>query len=154
MTARILVQAEDFDAGAEIARLNAASTAAGAVASFVGIVRSTEAHPITAMVLEHYPAMTQAAIARIVAQAEARFSLLACTAIHRFGRLYPGDQIVFVGAAAAHRHAALDAVTFLMDWLKTRAPFWKQEIAANGEARWVEAVATDDDAAERWQAER
>ena len=148
--ARILVQEADFDTGAEIARLAAAGTEAGAVASFVGIVRSNPAHPITALVLEHYPAMTIPAIARIVADAEQRFSLLACTAIHRHGRLLPGAQIVFVGAAAAHRQAALDAVSFLMDWLKTKAPFWKQEFLPGGEARWVEAALADDLAAERW----
>jgi molybdopterin synthase catalytic subunit len=150
--ARILVQAELFDAGAELARLHQAGPEAGAIASFVGVVRSSAAHPITAMVLEHYPAMTSKAIARIAAEAETRFALLSCTIIHRHGRLLPGDPIVFVGAAAPHRHAALDAVTFLMDWLKTKAPFWKQEITLDGRATWVEAKPTDDTAAARWQA--
>ena len=103
------------------------------------------------MTLEHYPAMTQAALARIAKTAEARFALLSCTIIHRVGRLVPGEPIVFVGAAASHRHAALEAVAFLMDWLKTRAPFWKHEVLATGEAQWVEARDTDDVAAARWE---
>ena len=102
------------------------------------------------MTLEHYPAMTHAALARIALAAEQRFSLLSCTIIHRVGRLVPGEQIVFVGTAAAHRHAALEAVAFLMDWLKTRAPFWKQESLATGEAIWVDARDTDELAAGRW----
>ncbi len=148
--ARILVQAELFDTTAELARLQDAGPQAGAIASFLGVVRSTPAHPITAMVLEHFPAMTTKAIARIGAEAERRFGLLACTIIHRHGRLLPGDPIVFVGAAAGHRQAALDAVGFLMDWLKTRAPFWKQEVMPDGRAIWVDAKASDDEAAERW----
>lgn len=149
MACRVLVQAADFDAGAELRRLGARA-AAGGVASFVGIVRSDEARPVQAMVLEHYPGMSEAAIGRIVADAVSRFSLLGCTVIHRFGRLEPGDQIMFAGAAAGHRGDALRAVEFLMDWLKTRAPFWKQEISPDGVARWVEARGEDDAAAARW----
>jgi molybdopterin synthase catalytic subunit len=147
---RTLVQPEDFDVGAEIAQLTHGSAEAGAAASFVGIVRSNPAHPITALNLEHYPGMTEAAIARIAGQAAARFSLHSCTIIHRVGRLHPGERIVFAGAAAPHRQAALDAVSFLMDWLKTKAPFWKQEFLPDGESRWVQAAAADDDAAARW----
>ncbi len=149
--ALILVQHETFDAGAEIARLGESSTEAGAISCFVGVVRSDAARPIAAMTLEHYPAMTQAALARIAKTAEARFALLSCTIIHRVGRLVPGEPIVFVGAAASHRHAALEAVAFLMDWLKTKAPFWKHEVLATGEAQWVEARDTDDVAAARWE---
>jgi len=146
--ARILVQEADFDAGAEIALLGAAG--GGAVASFVGVVRSDAADPVSAMRLEHYPGMTEAAIADIAGEAETRFGLLGCTVIHRVGLLPVGAQIVFAGAAASHRHAALDAVGFLMDWLKTKAPFWKHEFLASGEARWVEARAADDEVAARW----
>ncbi len=148
--ARILVQFEDFETGREIAHLGQAGGEAGAIGCFVGVVRSNAARPITAMTLEHYPAMTHAALARIAAAAEARFALLSCTIIHRVGRLEPGEQIVFVGASAAHRHAALDAVSFLMDWLKTKAPFWKQESLASGEACWVDAADADDLSAARW----
>ena len=147
---RTLVQPQDFDAGAEIVGLSHGSAEAGAVASFTGIVRSNAAHPIIALNLEHYPGMTEAAIGRIAVQAAARFSLLSCTIIHRVGRLQPGDQIVFAGAAAPHRQSALDAVSFLMDWLKTKAPFWKQEFLPGGDARWVQAATADDDAAARW----
>jgi molybdopterin synthase catalytic subunit len=151
--ARIRVQAALFDAGEELARLHEAGCEAGAIASFVGVVRSTPAHPIIAMVLEHYPAMTAKAIGRIADQAEARFGLLSCTVIHRHGRLGVGEPIVFVGAAAAHRQAALNAVGFLMDWLKTGAPFWKQEIMEDGRTLWVSAKTEDDAAAKRWQTE-
>jgi molybdopterin synthase catalytic subunit len=146
----VRVQSQDFDAGAEIARLAEAGTRAGAIASFVGIVRSEPDAPITAMVLEHYPGMTERQIATIAAQAETRFALTGCTIIHRFGRLAPGAQIVFVGAAAPHRRSALDGVTYLMDWLKTHAPFWKQEVLEDGTERWVEAKGADDAAAARW----
>jgi len=149
--ARILVQHEAFDAGAEIARLSQGDTKAGAISCFVGVVRNDAARPIIAMTLEHYPPMTQAQLGRIAEAAEARFALLSCTIIHRVGRLVPGEPIVFVGAAAAHRHAALDAVAFLMDWLKTRAPFWKQELLGTGEAQWVEARETDELSASRWR---
>jgi molybdopterin synthase catalytic subunit len=102
------------------------------------------------MTLEYYPAMTLPAIERIVAEAETRFSLLGCTVIHRFGRLLPEDRIVFVAAAASHRRAALQATEFLIDWLKTKAPFWKQEELPDGTARWVEAAQQDEIDAARW----
>ena len=147
---RILVQAEDFDAGAELARLTQ-DHAAGAVASFLGIVRSGADRPIAAMTLEHYPGMTERALGGIAQEAMQRFELLDCTIIHRVGRLLPGERIVLAAAAAPHRHAALAAVSFLMDCLKTGAPFWKHEVSAGGEGRWVEAKAEDDTHAARWQ---
>jgi molybdopterin synthase catalytic subunit len=150
--ARIRVQGENFDVGAEMAALTAGRTDIGGIGCFVGVVRDTAAgRPITAMTLEHYPAMTEAAIARIVAEAGRRWELQGCTVIHRVGRLVPGEPIVLVLAAAAHRQAALDATAFLIDWLKTKAPFWKKEVFADGDAAWVEARAEDDAAAARWR---
>jgi molybdopterin synthase catalytic subunit len=148
--AQIRVQAADFDPGAELAALQGVACEAGAIGSFIGIVRSNAANPIVAMTLEHYPAMTQAAINSIALEAETRFNLLACTVVHRFGRLLAGERIVFVGAAASHRTECLLATQFLIDWLKTRAPFWKQEEFADGTARWVEALDQDDVQAEKW----
>jgi molybdopterin synthase catalytic subunit len=148
---RVLVQAEDFSPGDEIEALQRLP-GVGGVGSFLGIVRSTVESPIEALVLEHYPAMTLPALRRIAAEAAARFSLLGCTVIHRHGRLLPGERIVLVVAAAAHRQAALDATGFLIDWLKTSAPFWKQEILPGGEARWVDARSADDEAAAKWHA--
>jgi molybdopterin synthase catalytic subunit len=148
--AKVSVQAEDFDIAAEFAALQQAAPGCGGIGSFIGVVRSTAERPIIAMTLEHYPAMTMTEIAGIAAAAESRFSLLACTVIHRFGRLRPGERIVFVGAAAAHRRAALDATSFLIDWLKTKAPFWKQEHFADGTTEWVGAKAEDDADAARW----
>jgi molybdopterin synthase catalytic subunit len=147
---RIIVSQEDFDVGAQTAALLAASAGAGGLASFVGIVRSDAARPILALTLEHYPGMTERALAEIAAQAQARFGLLGCTIIHRYGRLLPGEQIVLVLAAAAHRAAALDGCAFLIDWLKTSAPFWKKEHFADGTEQWVEALEADDAAAARW----
>ena len=144
------VTAEDFDVGAETAALIAASAGAGGLASFVGIVRSDAGRPIAAMSLEHYPAMTERALQAIADAAVARFGLLGCTVIHRHGRLLPGAQIVLVLAAAAHRAAALDGCAFLIDWLKTSAPFWKKEHFADGREQWVKAKAEDDLAAGRW----
>ncbi len=149
--ASVRVQAEPFDAGAELALLTAGRLDIGGVGCFVGTVRSTEEAPIVALTLEHYPAMTVRALAAIAAEAERRFRLLGCTVIHRHGRLLPGEAIVLVLAAAPHRQDALDATGFLIDWLKTRAPFWKQETGADGTTRWVEARETDDAAAQRWQ---
>ena len=146
----VRVQAEDFSPGAELDALLARAPGAGGVGSFIGVVRSDAARPIAALTLEHYPAMTMPALERIVADADARFSILGCTVIHRFGRLLPGDRIVFVAVAASHRRAALDATSFLIDWLKTKAPFWKQEELANGTARWVDALIQDDLDASRW----
>jgi molybdopterin synthase catalytic subunit len=149
--ATIRVQQADFDIGAEFAALG--RTAIGGYGCFVGTVRETvRGRKITAMTLEHYPAMTEPAMARIAAQAEQRWPLLGCTLIHRVGALLPGENIVLVLAASAHRQAALDATGFLIDWLKTRAPFWKKERFADGEETWVQANETDDLAAEKWGA--
>jgi molybdopterin synthase catalytic subunit len=150
--ARLRVQREPFDAGAEMAALTAGRTDICGIGCFVGVVRNTAAgRPIIAMTLEHYPAMTEAAIARIVAEAERRWELQGCTVIHRVGRLVPGEPIVLVLAAAPHRQAALDATAFLIDWLKTQAPFWKKEVFTDGDEAWVEARAADDAAAARWR---
>lgn len=151
--ATVRVQRGPFDAGVELAAVAAGRTDVGGIGCFVGHVRAdktADRQPISALVLEEYPAMTRSALARIAAEAEQRWSLLGCTVIHRVGRLEPGDAIVLVIAAAPHRHAALDATAFLIDWLKTRAPFWKKECLADGTERWVEARATDDEAAARW----
>ncbi len=143
------MQLEDFDAGAEIRALALAGV--GAIASFVGLVRdNNEGAQIGAMTLEHYPGMTEKAILEIMAQACARWALLDCTVIHRVGTLRPSDQIVLVVAAGAHRGAAFAACEFIMDYLKTRAPFWKKERLPAGE-RWVEARGSDDQAAARWE---
>jgi len=149
--ARISVQEADFDIGAEFAALTAGRSDIGGIGCFVGTVRSNPGDPVAALTLEHYPAMTSPAIARIVAEAERRWSLLGCTVIHRVGRLAAGQNIVLVLAAAAHRQPALDATAFLIDWLKTKAPFWKQEESADGAATWVEARDADEAAAARWQ---
>ncbi len=146
--ASVRVQAAPFDAGAEMAALLGGRTDVGGVGCFVGVVRGGG---IRAMTLEHYPGMTERALQAIAAEAEARWELLGCTVIHRYGRLLPGDPIVLVLAASRHRQAALDATAFLIDWLKTRAPFWKQEERADGSAGWVEAREADDAAAARWQ---
>ena len=143
---RISIQEADFDAGAEAAAL--AGAGVGAVASFVGYVRA-DADGVAAMTLEHYPGMTEKAIAEIVDQAGGRWSLVGVRVIHRVGRLLPGAQIVLVAVAAVHRGEAFAACEFIMDWLKTRAPFWKREETPAG-ARWVEARDSDDEAAARW----
>ena len=148
----IRVQEADFDVGAEFARITAGRTAIGGVAAFVGLVRDlTGGEATSAMTLEHYPGMTERQIAEIEAEARRRWPLEDVTIIHRHGRLEPGDRIVLVLTASAHREAALEACHFLIDWLKTKAPFWKREEAAGG-ARWVEARASDDSAAARWKA--
>jgi molybdopterin synthase catalytic subunit len=147
MTVR--VQTEDFSPGAEIDAL-LSLPGVGGIGSFLGVVRSDAAHPIESMTLEHYPAMTAPAIAAIVAEAERRFALLGCTVIHRYGRLLPGERIVVVVAAAGHRQPALEATAFLIDWLKTKAPFWKKETLAGGAQTWVQAAAADEAAASRW----
>jgi molybdopterin synthase catalytic subunit len=146
----VRVQRADFDLSAETDALLAACPEAGAVGSFLGVVRSTPERPIAAMTLEHYPAMTEAALTKIAMEAVARFALLGCTVIHRHGRLLPGERIVLVLAAARHRQAALDGTGFLIDWLKTRAPFWKKEILAGGEEAWVTAREQDEEAAAKW----
>ena len=149
--ARIAIQEAAFDLGSETAALTAGRTDVGGVASFVGVCRADDG--LDAMVLEHYPGMTERAIARIAAEAEARWPLAGCTVIHRVGRLCPGEPIVLVLTASAHRIAALESCAFLIDWLKTRAPFWKREEFTDGRAdRWVEAKAEDDAAAARWAA--
>ena len=147
----VSVQREDFDIGAEMARLTASDLDIGAVVSFTGLVRQmTGDGPITAMELEHYPGMTEQALAEIVATANSRWPLQGVRVIHRFGPLQPGDRIVLVLTASRHRKAAFEAAEFLMDYLKTRAPFWKKEDHAGG-ARWVDARDADDSAAARWE---
>jgi molybdopterin synthase catalytic subunit len=148
--AHIRVQTEDFDIGAEFAALTEGRADIGGIGCFVGTVRSSDQESVAAMTLEHYPAMTERAIARITEEAERRWSLLGCTVIHRVGRLTAGENIVLVLAAAAHRQPALDATAFLIDWLKTKAPFWKKEELEDGGATWVEAREADDAAAARW----
>jgi molybdopterin synthase catalytic subunit len=153
--AKISVQTEDFDVGAEIAALTAGRTDIGGLGCFIGVVREDKPHdspdkPISALTLEHYPAMTTRAITRIVEEAERRWALLGCTVIHRVGRMEPGENIVLVLAASAHRGAALDATAFLIDWLKTKAPFWKREEFPDGGSSWVDAREADDAAAARW----
>jgi molybdopterin synthase catalytic subunit len=148
MTPRIAIQEEPFDLAAETARLTEGRQDVGGLASFVGLCRADDG--LAAMVLEHYPGMTERAIARIAAEAAERWPLLGLTVIHRVGRLEPGAPIVLVLAASAHRAAALESCAFLIDWLKTGAPFWKREEFEGGAERWVEAKAADDAAAARW----
>ena len=153
--ARISVQTEDFDVAAEIARLTVGRTDIGGLGCFIGIVRDDKPHDaparaIRALTLEHYPAMTLRAVGGITHEAEQRWGLLGCTVIHRVGRMLPGENIVLVLTAASHRQAALDSTAFLIDWLKTKAPFWKREEFPDGEASWVEARQSDDAAAARW----
>lgn len=149
MTVRI--QAADFDAGAEIAGLRRDNPKVGAVASFIGIVRDVnEGDAVAGMTLEHYPGMTEKAIEEIIGQARGRWNILDALVVHRVGTLKPTDQIVLVVVTGAHRGEAFAACEFIMDYLKTRAPFWKKEQAGKG-ARWVEARETDDIAAERWR---
>jgi molybdopterin synthase catalytic subunit len=148
----IRVQLQSFDVGAELAALTAGRSDIGALASFVGLVRAHEGEPITAMTLEHYPGMTEKKLAEIEAEARARWPLQASLIVHRYGRMLPGEPIVLVATAAAHRAPALEACAFLIDWLKTKAPFWKLEERA-GASRWVEARTTDDEAAARWEGE-
>jgi molybdopterin synthase catalytic subunit len=149
--ARVRVQAADFDVGAELDSLTRGRTDVGGLASFVGLVRSSnDGSEVQGMTLEHYPGMTEKALEDICAQAHARWDLIDTVVIHRVGRLVPGDRIVLVGVASAHRGEAFEACEFIMDYLKTRAPFWKKEETADG-PRWVEARASDDAAAGRWK---
>jgi molybdopterin synthase catalytic subunit len=149
--AAIRVQLAAFDVGAEISAMTAGRTDIGGIGCFVGTVRDTAGgRAIVAMALEHYPGMTERAMAEIAAQAERRWELLGCTLIHRVGRLLPGEAIVLVLAAAAHRQAALEATAFLIDWLKTGAPFWKKETFSDGAEAWVAAREADETAAARW----
>lgn len=142
----IRVQAGDFDPGAEIERLHADRDDIGAVASFVGLVRGGD---VAAMTLEHYPGMTERQMRAVADDAAERWPLQGVILVHRHGRLTPGERIVLVAVASSHRAAAFDACAFLIDWLKTSAPFWKREETASG-SRWVEAKTEDDAAAARW----
>ena len=146
----IRIGPEDFDPAAEVVALQAEAGDAGAIATFLGIVRRGQDKPIEAMTLEHYPGMTEHAIARMVAEAESRWPLSGCRVIHRTGRIPVGGRIVLVLTASRHRQAALEATSFLIDWLKVGAPFWKKEHPEAGEGRWVEARPADDAAAGRW----
>jgi molybdopterin synthase catalytic subunit len=149
----IRVQREDFDVGAELDKLAADNHQVGGVASFVGLVRDIAPKGSAAessMTLEHYPGMTEKRLAEIEAEAHRRWPLAATVIIHRTGKLNPGDRIVLVGTASSHREAALESCAFLIDWLKTEAPFWKLEDGPEG-ARWVEARASDADRKESWK---
>ena len=149
----VRVQLATIDIGAETAALTAGRHDIGGIGSFIGTVRNTAGgRCIAAMTLEHYPGMTERALAAIAAEAERRWRLLGCTLVHRVGRLEPGEVIVLVLAASAHRHDALQASAFLIDWLKTKAPFWKKESFADGTEAWVDARENDTAAAERWGA--
>jgi len=148
----VTIQAEDFDIQAEIDRLTADNLNIGAVVTFTGLCRD-EGGALSALELEHYPQMAQAEIKRIAEQAVERFDLDGISAIHRYGKVLPGENIVLVIAASKHRQAAFDGANFLMDFLKTRAPFWKKEHMADGDAGgWVDAKDADDDALEKWNA--
>jgi molybdopterin synthase catalytic subunit len=150
----IRVQAKPFDVAAELASLKAGNSNIGGTAIFVGTVRDVSGDArIGAMTLEHYPGMTETALQDIETEARRRWPLDASLIVHRYGRLEPGDDIVLVITASAHREAALDACHFLIDWLKTKAPFWKLEEGPQG-AHWVEAKGSDDDAASRWEKPR
>jgi len=152
----IRVQREDFDIGAELAALAGGDHTIGGIASFVGLVRDmaptgqSGAGKIGAMTLEHYPGMTEKRLLEIETEAKARWPLQASLIIHRFGRLSPGERIVLVATASAHRQAALESCAFLIDWLKTKAPFWKLEEGDAGQ-HWVDAKESDDAAAQKWQ---
>jgi molybdopterin synthase catalytic subunit len=147
----IRVQEAAFDVGAELGTFGTGDIGVGAVASFVGYVRGSAAGapPLMALTLEHYPGMTERQLAAIEAEARTRWPLMDVLVIHRHGRMLPGEPIVLVAVSSAHRQAAFEACQFLMDWLKTKAPFWKLEETAAG-AEWVAAKASDDEAAERW----
>jgi molybdopterin synthase catalytic subunit len=144
----IRIQREDFDPGAEIAALSDGDGKTGAIATFTGLVRGDDG--MIAMTLDYYPGMSEREIATRVAEAKRRWPLLAVRVVHRFGRLMPGERIVFVGVASSHRGAAFQAAEFLMDYLKTQAPFWKLEERPSGE-NWVEARAEDDESVKRWR---
>lgn len=144
---RVRIQSEPFDPGAEFAGFGVGDDV-GAVVSFTGLVRGTGG--LSTMEIEHYPGMTEAAVAQIVAEAEARWALDDCLVIHRFGPMAPGERIMMVATASRHRVAAFEAAEFLMDYLKSRAPFWKKEIGADGETGWVAAKDEDEDALSRW----
>ena len=150
MARRVSVQTEDFDLSAEIAGLRAGDAGVGAVVSFIGTVRDrSDGAAVTTMELEHYPGMTERAIEAMIDEAQRRFDIRAARVIHRVGALQPLDQIVLVAVTSAHRGQAFQACEFLMDYLKTQAPFWKKEHSAEG-ARWVDARVSDDEALSRW----
>lgn len=150
MTVR--VQREDFDLGAELRALTKDNRRIGGLTSFVGLVRDMAETPdLAAMTLEHYPGMTERMLERIETEAQARWPLEASLIIHRYGRMEPGEQIVLVACASPHREAAFEACHFLIDWLKTKAPFWKVEESRDGAQSWVEARSSDDEAAARWR---
>ncbi len=147
----VRIQAQDFDAGAEIAALRRGDPKIGAVASFIGVCRdANDGEAVKKMTLEHYPGMTEKAIEKIISEARRRWDVMDALVIHRIGELKPTDQIVLVVVTGAHRGEAFAACEFIMDYLKTRAPFWKKEETPRG-ARWVEARASDDEAAQRWE---
>ena len=151
MQTKVRLQSEEFDAAAEAAALTRGRADIGAVVTFIGICRGAESgEPIAALTLEHYPGMAEVEIARHVEEAKARWPLMGVTVIHRHGRIAPGENIVLVVTASSHREAAFAAAEFLMDYLKTRAPFWKQVESKTGKT-WVEAKGADDAAAARWQ---
>jgi molybdopterin synthase catalytic subunit len=150
MKGAVRLQREKFDAAAEAAKLTRGRTDIGAVVTFTGVCRGDEnGKPIAALTLEHYPEMAEAEIARHVQEAESRWTLLGVTVIHRYGRIEPGEDIVLVITTSSHRQDAFAAAEFLMDYLKTRAPFWKR-VEAAGAGTWVEAKSSDDSAADRW----
>ena len=147
----VRAQSEDFEIGAEVARLTSGRTDIGAIVTFTGTVRAdNKGSSVTGMTLEHYPGMTEQELTRVEAEAKQRWPLQASLIVHRVGTLKPGDNIVLVVTASAHRAAAFAAAEFLMDYLKTRAPFWKKETHADGSERWVESRDSDDTAAARW----
>jgi molybdopterin synthase catalytic subunit len=154
MTTIVRLQREGFDVAAEVERMTRGRTDIGAVVTFTGLCRADEnGKPIAALTLEHYPGMAEAEIARHVEEANARWPLFGVTVVHRYGRIEPGEVIVLVAATSSHREAAFAAASFLMDYLKTRAPFWKQVETVGGttpSTAWVEAKEADDAAAERW----
>ncbi len=150
----VVVQKEDFDVGAEISAIRAGDRQVGAVASFVGVVRDiNEGDNVATLELEHYPGMTEKSITAIVEEAAERWQLFSARVIHRIGKLEPTDQIVFVAVSSMHRGDSFAACEFIMDYLKTRAPFWKREQTPEG-SRWVEQRATDHDAADRWRQDK
>lgn len=147
----VRVQAEDFDVSREIAALTSGRTDIGAIVTFTGTVRGeAKGRPIVSMTLEHYPGMTEAELERVETEARGRWPLDASLIIHRYGELKPGDNIVLVITASRHRHAAFEAAEFLMDYLKSRAPFWKKETTSDGTGHWVDARETDEAALARW----
>ena len=151
---RVLVQEADFDVSEELARMRLGSPQTGAIATFVGIVRDVNEHrDVGSMFLEHYPGMTESSIEAIVMQARERWDLHSVTVIHRVGTLNPTEQIVLVAVGGSHRGETIEACEFVMDYLKTRAPFWKRESTSEGE-RWVASRYTDSNAARRWLAEK